>query len=272
MVYIPPGEFQMGSQPSDSAELSDETPHSVTLTNGFYLGKTEVTVGQWRMFINETGYVTQAEKNGGTFIWDGYQYIKDSLIYWDNPGFPQTDDHPVTCLAWDDMRYFFDWLNKCKCRINLVSRIITKINKEYGKIFMLPTEAEWEYACRAGINEESDSVGLDTVCWYRNNSNQITHPVAQKKSNKTGIFDMQGNVWEWCCDVYDYYPQDSAINPKGPGDGAFRVFRGGGWPSDAKTCRSSNRDRCSSRIRFPYIGFRIASHYKYLNYHFSLCK
>ena len=142
MVYIPPGEFMMGSPEDEEGRYSDEKLHRVRITRGFYMGVTEVTVGQWKRFVEETGYRTQAEREGGAWIWTG-KWEKKKGYYWDNPGFSQTDDHPVTCISWYDVQKFIEWLNK----------------KAGKQIYRLPTEAEWEYACRAGTRKP-DSGGM----------------------------------------------------------------------------------------------------------------
>ena len=134
MVYISPGTFMMGSPLGEPKRESDERQHKVTLTKAFYVGVTEATVGQWRSFTQDTGYRTEAETGGGAYIYTGKKWEKKKGYYWDNPGFSQTEKHPVTCVSWNDAQKFIKFLNQ----------------QEGGNKYRLPTEAEWEYACRAG--------------------------------------------------------------------------------------------------------------------------
>jgi sulfatase modifying factor 1 len=166
--------------------------------------------------------------------------------YWDKPGFEQTDRHPVTCVSWNDTQALIKWLN-------------TKEDRQYR----LPTEAEWEYACRTGTetryyagNSEAD---LDRAGWYYNNSGGRTHPVRQREPNRFGLYDMHGNVWEWCSDWYGDYPTSSVTDPQGPSSGDNRVLRGGCWCSRARNCRSANRGRGPPGRRDDGLGFRLAA-------------
>ncbi|MDY7037733.1 MAG: formylglycine-generating enzyme family protein, partial [Thermodesulfobacteriota bacterium] len=132
-VYIPPGIFIMGSPPKEKGREKDEIQHQVTLTRGFYMQTTEVTVGQWRAFVRDNGFKTDAETGGGAFIMKDREWKMLKDHFWDNPGFSQSENHPVTCVSWNDAQAFVKWLSQ----------------KE-GKTYRLPTEAEWEYGCRAG--------------------------------------------------------------------------------------------------------------------------
>jgi len=254
-VYIPPGTFMMGSSISPSEVekryggkakwYKDEHPqHRVTLTSGFYIQMTEVTVGQWRAFIQDTNYKTEAETGGGAWVWTGKKWEKKSGYYWDNPGFSQAEDHPVTCVSWNDVQKFIQWLNQ----------------KE-GETYRLPTEAEWEYACRAGSTTPfyfgSDKGRLGEYAWYWNNSGKKTHAIAQKKPNAWGLHDMHGNVWEWCHDWYGDYPSGFVTDPKGPSGGSLRVIRGGSWYGIPRFVRSANRGRNDPGNRCSLLGFRL---------------
>ena len=162
-----------------------------------------------------------------------------------NPSSFKGDNLPVECVSWDDCQEF-----------------IRKLSALTGQNFRLPTEAEWEFACRGGNNSRgykySGSNDIDSVAWYKDNSGGNTHPVATKLSNELGIYDMSGNVWEWCSDWYDKYSSGAQANPKGPESGSCRVFRGGGWGSYAGYCRSSNRGYNTPTHRHDRLGLRLA--------------
>ncbi|MGD9731133.1 MAG: SUMF1/EgtB/PvdO family nonheme iron enzyme [Desulfamplus sp.] len=241
-AYIPPGTFMMGSPASEPDRQDDETQHEVILTKGFFMQTTEVTVAQWRLFATSTGYKTEAETDGGAYVWNGKEFVKDARIYWDNPGFTQTDNHPVTCISWNDAQKFITWLN-------------TETNMQYR----LPTEAEWEYAARAGISSGAYaySGNLDAMGWYSDNSEGSTHQVAQKKSNAWNLYDMHGNVLEWCQDWYGAYASNVITDPNGPSSGSYRVFRGGCWGSSARYCRSALRYGRDPSDGGSFLGFRL---------------
>ncbi len=252
-MLLPAGTFMMGSPSDEPGRLDREKQHRVTLSKGFYMHTTEVTVGQWRTFIQDTGFRTDAENKGGAWIWTGKKWEKKAGYYWDNPGFSQGEENPVTCVSWNDVQEFIRWLSR----------------KE-GKTYRLPTEAEWEYACRAGSTTAFSSGGitelkcghdpnLDAMGWYCGNSGKKTHPVAQKNPNAWGLYDMHGNVFEWCQDCYEEkYSFGQVSDPKGPSSGKYRVFRGGGWSNDARFCRSANRPGFNPDYRNHCLGFRVA--------------
>jgi formylglycine-generating enzyme required for sulfatase activity len=220
MVFVKGGTFQMGSNESD-----DEKPiHSVTV-NDFYIGKYEVTQKEWRAIM-------------GT-----------------NPShFKDCDSCPVEKVSWNDVQEY-----------------IKKLNAKTGRNYRLPTEAEWEYAARGGNQSKgyaySGSNTIDNVAWYGENSydlgsehkNYGTNPVGQKSPNELGIYDMSGNVYEWCTDWYgsDYYKNSSSNNPKGANSGTYRVLRGGAWNYTPAICRIAFRFNYAPTIRSNYIGFRV---------------
>jgi formylglycine-generating enzyme required for sulfatase activity len=154
---------------------------------------------------------------------------------------------PVELVSWEDAQAF--------CR---------KLSELTQQRYRLPTEAEWEYACRAGSAQEycsgDDESGFGDYAWYTENSGGMTHWGGQKKPNAWGLYDMHGNVWEWCADWYDsgYYAKSPLDAPAGPPEGTYRVFRGGSWYSPAKFCRSADRGRNFPLMRFVYLGFRVA--------------
>ena len=162
-----------------------------------------------------------------------------------NPSYFKGADLPVENVSWDDCQEF-----------------IQKLNRLTGRNFRLPTEAEWEFACRGGNNscgyKYSGSNDIDNVAWYLDNSGEKTHPVGTKASNELGIYDMSGNVWEWCSDWYANYTSNSQTNPKGPQSGSRRVCRGGSWYSGVRGCRSSNRGSNYPADRINLLGLRLA--------------
>ncbi len=192
-VRIPAGEFRMGLE-----EGSIEKPvHQVRIGYDFEMGRTEVTVGQFRAFVQATGYLTDGEKAGtGSALRGDLEWEARSDVNWQNTAFPQSDDHPVSFLSWYDAMAFCHWLST-----------------ETGQEIRLPSEAEWEYACRAGTTG-AYAGPVNGMGWHRFNSGGRTHPVAQKQPNAWGLYDMHGNVWEWCLDFfttsYDGAPADGS--------------------------------------------------------------
>ena len=167
-------------------------------------------------------------------------------IMGDNPSRFEGDNLPVEWVSWDDAQEFLEKLNE-------------KIgNTDYGKM-VLPTEAQWEYACRAGEPGPYSGGTIDEVAWYGDNSEKKTHPVAMKKPNAWGLYDMHGNVWEWCADWYDDELEvEGGIDPSGPASGTYRVLRGGGWFVDADGCRAAYRNCYSPSDSDISNGFRVA--------------
>jgi sulfatase modifying factor 1 len=267
LLYIPAGKFSMGSPESEPGREPQEIPHEVELTKGFYLGEHEVTVGQFKQFVLDTKHQTDGEKDGkGAYGIDEAGKIQDfnSKFTWKSPGYEQADDHPVVNVSWHDAKAFCLWLSK----------------KE-KKTYRLPTEAEWEYACRAGTKTAyahgDNPEGLATIGngadgtarakypgWTigikAKDGHIFTAPVGQFKKNAFGLHDMHGNVWEWCEDWYDPkgYAAGKQIDPTGPAEGTAKVQRGGGWSSDSKRLRSASRvGRDPSAYRGCYLGFRV---------------
>ena len=163
-----------------------------------------------------------------------------------NPSsFLNGDDYPVERVSWNEVQTF-----------------ISKLNAATGKNYRLPTEAEWEYAARGGNRSReyvySGGNNVDSVAWHSGNSGGRTRPVAAKAPNELGIFDMSGNVWEWCSDVYEIYPSVAQTDPQGPSDGKYRVYRGGGWGNAAGYCRITSRYFYVPSNRGYDIGFRLA--------------
>ena len=224
-VYIPPGTFVMGSPPKEYGHDLTERQHVVVFTKGFYMQTTEVTQGEWKAIMGS---------NPSYFL---------------NCG----DDCPVENVSWYDAQEFIERLNE----------------REGTTRYRLPTEAEWEYACRAGtetpfanggtITKETLFVNpsLGQMGWYYSNSEEATHSVAQKRPNAWGLYDMHGNVWEWCQDWMAQYPFEVSTNPKGPPSGLSRVRRGGSWQEYPVFCRSAYRGSSHPKTKSPSIGFRL---------------
>jgi formylglycine-generating enzyme required for sulfatase activity len=256
-MLIPAGSFMMGSNFSpeeverkfggEAKWYKDEHPrHEVRISQPFYLQAMEITVGQWRKFVHDTGYKTEAEAGGGAWVYTGSKWEKKKGTYWDFPGFAQNDSQPVTCVSWNDVQKFIQWLNR----------------QEGSRQYRLPTEAEWEYAARAvsgsAYSFGNDASQLSAYAWYRENSGSKAHAVSGKKPNAWGLYDMHGNVWEWCQDRYGDYPTGFVSDPRGPSSGSLRVFRGGSWGSGAWRCRSAFRFTLHPDFRYRRLGFRLA--------------
>ena len=251
LVLVPAGAFLMGSPPGDPDPRENGAPaHRVTITRPFYLGAHEVTVGQFRAFVEATGYRTDAErdgKGGAVFDKDMDQIVNAPEFNWRKPGYPhvQAADEPVVQVSWNDATAFCRWLSKRE-----------------GRPFRLPTEAEWEYACRAGTTtrwSSGDSLAdLETIAWTPKSGTETTHPVGSKAPNAFGLFDMHGNVWEWCLDKFGRYQPAPQIDPTGPRFGTKRVLRGGAWDrKKVGRTKSSYRHSALPDYRFFTHGFRV---------------
>lgn len=220
MVKVDGGTFTMGATAEQGADAqNNERPtHQVTLSD-YYIGQTEVTQALW------------------------------SAVMGKNPSEFKGNNLPVEQVSWNDCQAFIEKLN------SMLS------NELGGKRFALPTEAQWEFAARGGNQSKgykyAGSNNIDDIAWYRKNSDVKTHPVAQKRSNELGIYDMSGNVWEWCKDCYVRYSSNAQTDPQGPADGTYHVNRGGGWCDVAWGCRVS--DRFSSMVGDSHgdLGFRL---------------
>jgi formylglycine-generating enzyme required for sulfatase activity len=232
LKLIPAGEFLMGSPPTEKDRESDEQQHRVRITQPFYMGTTEVTQGQWRAVMKTTP-------------WKGWVFAKEG------------SDYPATAVSWEDAIEFCQRLSATESRT-----------------YRLPTEAEWEYACRAGSMTAycfgDDAASLTDYAWFDENAGnvneQYAHRVRQKRANAYGLFDMHGNVWEWCSDRYeaDYYGKSRSSAPPGATTGSSRVLRGGSWLFAPQYCRSANRDGDSPSspggiTGLLPLGFRVSS-------------
>ncbi len=267
MVLIPPGEFLMGSTDEERARLVEEAKaadggfsidripnegpqHRVKITQPFWLSRHEVTRGQFRAFLEQADHKTEAERNGkGGFGVLGGKWGQDPRLVWSNPGFEQTDEHPVVQVSRNDALAFCRWLSK----------------KAGGVKYALPSEAQWEYACRAGSTTlfyfGDSEAALREQVWSKENSPRGTHSVGQLKPNAWNLFDMHGNVWEWCADGYaaDYYKQSPTDDPTGPATSPSHVSRSGGWGSHAWESRSTGRSNKTPEYADHAQGFRVAA-------------
>jgi formylglycine-generating enzyme required for sulfatase activity len=220
LKLIAAGTFMMGSPPSEPDRADNETQHRVRISKPFYLGVYEVTQGQYEKLMEA------------------------------NPSNFKGDNNPVEQVSWEDAALF--------CR-ELSAR---PEEQAAGRVYRLPTEAEWEYACRAGTTTAysfgDDRSQLRNFAWYEVNAERRHHPVGQKKPNPWGLYDMHGNVWEWCQDWYGDYPSGSTTDPTGAASGSNRVYRGGGWGYGAGYCRSAHRYRLYPSYRVSNFGFRVA--------------
>ncbi len=267
LVKIPSGKFLMGTSPDQQVRIHDdrEQPQrEVTIGQDFFMGTREVTRGQFAAFVEATGFLTQAEREGWTFAWDGHVWDKVDGASWKKVGFDQTDEHPVVCVSFDDAVAFCRWLTK-----------------KTGRKILLPTEAQWEYAARAatttafpwgdkwedgeGWANAADETARERFRGWRTFSwadgHVFTAPSGTYRANAFGLYDMTGNVWEWTADWYDkdYYKRAPNVDPQGPEAGFQRVVRGGSWLSSPPRCRSAGRLPCNLRGDYcdATVGIRI---------------
>ncbi len=255
MVQVNRGSFQMGNVENDSEGWVDEKPvHTVTLTYDFWIGKYEVTFNEYDAYCAATG---KAQVSDYSF-WAGYNLGRGT--------------RPVIWVSWWDAIGYCNWLSEREGLAkaydidgNLLDKsgkVTTDITKVEG--YRLPTEAEWEYAARGGQNSRgykyAGSNDLNEVGWYYGYSGNKTHPVGEKKPNELGLYDMSGNVWEWCHDWWDsgYYSKGAQTNPTGPSSGAYRVVRGGSWYSSARSCRAANRSDFTPSSSSSFLGLRVS--------------
>ena len=227
LIWVEGGEFMMGCTSEQSGCDSDEQNVRSVTVDGFYIGMLEVTQAQW-------------EKVMGTSISQQRNKANSSLSLCG-----VGSDYPMYYVSWEEATEF--------CRL---------LSNKTGRTYTLPTEAQWEYAARGGKkNEETKYAGsnmIDAVAWYKDNSDSSTHPCGTKRANTLGIYDMSGNVYEWCKDWYSgSYASDNTNNPTGPSSGFSRVNRGGSWSVSAGKCRVANRYNNSPDYRDSNLGFRV---------------
>ena len=226
--WVEPGCFTMGSATTEAGRSNDEGPQTeVTITRGFWLGVFAVTQKEWKA-------IAEAMSNLNP-----------------EPSLFHGDKLPVEYVSWDQCQLWLQELNALE-----ESRLPAEFE------YRLPTEAEWEFTCRAdastAFNFGNDHAALDDYAWYANNSRSQTHPVGEKRPNTWGFYDMHGNVWEWCQDRYGPLPGGKVTDPQGPIAGLKRVFRGGSWGVAATRCRSAYRVWNKPDFRDATVGFRVA--------------
>lgn len=255
MVYVQGGSFTMGCTGTKANTCNNnETPAHVVRMGNFYISKYLITVKEFREFIIATGYHTTAEKEGTsvTLAYNGDAKIQQGITWeYDAAGNKRDasqDDQPVVHVSWDDAEAYCNWLSNA-----------TK------KKFRLPSEAEWEFAARGGDSSKgyrfSGSNNYLDIGWFTDNSGNQTHAVGQKKANELGLYDMNGNVWEWVNDWYNeaYYATSPEDNPKGPANGQFKLMRGGSWNNAPDVCTVCFRNCKKPDVRKGTYGFRIAA-------------
>ena len=256
-IRIRPGNFMMGSPETEPGRSSDEILHRVTLTRQFFMQQTEVTVRQFKRFVHATDYRTEAEKGGGCWITSsGNRWRQKSGTSWRKPGTgPLDDDLPVVCVTWNDAAAFARWLSKTE-----------------RQTYRLPTEAQWEYAGRAGTSTpfatgrclptdaanyaKIDRKYHDCTAVFKTNRHRPIQ-AGLLLSNLWKLYNIHGNVSEWCLDWYGFYPSGSHTDPTGPNTGNERVMRGGHWQASAAECRLAKRLRFPPKIASDVVGFRL---------------
>ena len=248
LVWVAPGTFIQGSPETELGREPDEIQHRVTISKGFYIGKYPITIEQFQSFVNQTRYKTEAERGtSGGFGWNGQDLVQSPEFDWRNPGYPSSKSHPVTIITLEDAQAFCKWLSsKSKMKVQL------------------PTESQWEFACRAGSGERTyagdTDEHIDEIAWTKVNA-LGAQSVGGKRPNSLGIFDMCGNVSEWCLDIYGKYPATNQTDPVATvpdaGEKPRNVLRGGSWNRDRRRARSAARFRSDPKSRNADIGFRI---------------
>lgn len=220
LIWVEPGTFSMGSRPEDASDKAETPLTRVTFTHGFWLGRTEVTQAQYRAITGDNPSHFADEGSGA----------------------------PVERVSWIEAMAYCDKLTK---REQAAGRL------PGNYVYTLPTEAQWEYACRAGTTGPYAGE-VEKMSWYDLNSAGATHPVARRQPNDWGFYDMAGNVLEWCADWYGNYSGGAVTDPTGPGEGFFRMARGGSWRSKMEIGRSAARSGASPARQDYTLGFRLA--------------
>ena len=240
LVLIPAGPFSLGNTGSYEGEYDEKPPVTIIISKPFYISKYEITQQQYKAVMGN------------------------------NPSEFKGDDLPVEQVSWYDALNFCNALSQSEGLTPCYTINGTKVTCDFdANGYRLPTEAEWEYSAKAGTKTDFYSgkltysgnspidPSLDKIAWYSANSSNATHPVGQKAPNAFGLYDMSGNVWEWCWDRYAEYPSKETKDYQGPEIGTYRVYRGGGWRNLAWYCRSTNRDRNYLDDKNNSLGFRV---------------
>ena len=246
-ILVRGGTYRMGD--FTGRGIAQERPAHTVTVGDFYLGRYEVTVAQYRAFVEATGYRTETERAGGGIDIDPVMKspVRMSGVSWNTPGFPQQDDSPVVWVTWNDAAEYTRWLAKAA-----------------GKPYRLPTEAEWEFAARERGKDlpwcgTADPARAGEFVWSAENSGGTTRPVGVKTPNALGLHDLCGNAWEWCLDWQAPYQQTSGpvVDPRGPADGRYRALRGGSWRVGREIARSTYRNGYRPDYAHGSIGFRV---------------
>jgi len=273
-VLVPPGKFEMGSPDDEPGHKPDESLHTVTLTDGFYLGNCEVTVGQFAAFVKATSYKTDVEKSGGgnahtpEAVWDHHPGT-----WWRKPGYflpvEQQDSHPVVHVSHTDALAFCKWLSETHGKLDNVGQVR----------YALPTESQWEWACRAGSNKRfwwgddedvsgkvanvgDESMKAANPRWPRkmmamNDGAPFVRAVGSYQPNPFGLHDMIGNVWEFCGSRHGAYPKEPTSDPGDLGKQESYDVRGGGWSNEPADCRCAARNADPPHFGHSNLGFRV---------------
>jgi formylglycine-generating enzyme required for sulfatase activity len=264
MSRLEGGAFLMGSNDSQSY-LAEEPPHRVTL-KPFLAAAREVTVAEFRAFAETSGYASTAERSGGAWtLGDDGLFAFAAGASWRDPGFPQGGDEPVVCVSWEDAVAYCDWLSLLQGLEPAYSRSGEEWSCDWSsRGYRLPTEAEWEFAARAGraAKDKGPFGGVakaEAAGWVLGNSGGRTRAVGSKPANANGLYDVCGNVFEWCWDRFgqDYYALSPPTDPRGPEIGQTRVLRGGSWASRPRNARSTQRYARAPDEPSSYVGFRL---------------
>jgi formylglycine-generating enzyme required for sulfatase activity len=241
MVWIPAGSFKMGDIQGGGDD--DEQPVHRVSVEKFAMGRYEMTVGEFRQFVNATGYKTDAEKGGKCYTWVGNSSGKN----WRHLGFTQNDNHPVVCVSWNDVHAYARWLSE-----------------QTGQNYRLPTEAEWEYAARAGTNTKywwGNEIGANKANCdndYCKDNFEYMAPVGSFSPNPFGLHDTAGNVWEWTCSEYEKTYQGKET--RCVSNAGLFVLRGGSWFNNARGTRAADRYWSEPATRSVNLGVRLARH------------
>jgi len=257
-VLVKGGVFRMGSETGDS----DEKPIHEVRVSDFYMSKYETTVAEFRQFVQDSGYKTTAEWEGGGYVGVNGQWTHKADASWKNPYFVQIDTQPVVLASWYDAVEYANWLSNKEGLRPAYTINGTNVSCDFTATgWRLPTEAEWEYAARGGQNSRGYTYAggndADAVAWYDGNSGGKTQAVGTKAANELGLYDLCGNAREWCWDWYGAYSSESQTDPTGAVSGTYRILRGGTWSSDEIYARVSNRYDFNPYSGTSYDGFRI---------------
>lgn len=281
LVLVTGGTFSMGCTSEQKDCYDDEKPVTRVTVDDFYMGKYAVTVREFKQFIEATGYKTDADKDGGSYLWTGSEWEKKAGVNWkcDVEGKVRPDsehNHPVIHVSWNDAAAYCNWLSEQQNLSKVYTISGDKVSADWSaKGYRLPTEAEWEYAARGGGKAvlfgngknvaDPKEINFDASAAYKKDYSVAgeyrgkTVSVGSLNSpNTLGLHDMSGNVWEWCWDWKAPYPGGHENNYRGPASGSYRVCRGGSWYNNPRVVRVANRSSSTPDDRVNFLGFRLA--------------